>query len=121
MDVLRQLAQQAPEQILEQGSELPEGLECVDQNVLLDLRRGEIDKLPESALECLSSDVRDRIPDELIEFASANPYIALGVIAVAVLATGLCLYKLLKRALLAALALGVVAAIAWWWGLVGAS
>ncbi|MCY4163850.1 MAG: hypothetical protein OXE93_06510 [bacterium] len=98
---------------------LPEGLDCVDQNVLGDLYRGAIDKLPEGALECLPSDIRNRIPDELIDFASTNPYLSLGAVAVAVLFTGLCLYKLARRAVIVALLLGAVAGVAWWWGLGG--
>ncbi len=115
-----QIAQEAPvptrQPVAEHLVELPEGLGCVDQNVLGDLRRGAIDQLPESALECLSPDVRARIPDELIDFASTNPYITIGAVTVALLATGLCLFKLAKKAVFMALLLGAVAGVGWWVG-----
>lgn len=95
--------------------ELPDGLECVDPVLLEDLRNGVVDKLPESALDCVPPNVRDDIPDELIEFATANPELALAAAIVAVLATLVCLYKLAKRAFMVALVAGAVAAAAWWW------
>lgn len=96
---------------------LPDGLDCVNSDLLEDLRDGVIDKLPESALECLPSNVRDDIPPELIDFATANPQIAVLAVVVAVLATLVCLYKLAKRAFLVALVTGAVAIAAWWWRL----
>ncbi len=100
-----------------QTEELPDGLDCVDSDLLADLRNGVIDKLPESALECLPSDVRDEIPDELIELATANPELALAAVVIAVLATLVFLYKLAKRGFIVALVAGAVAAAAWWWWL----
>ena len=94
---------------------LPDGLDCVDPDLLADLRGGVIDKLPESALECVPPNVRDDIPDELIEFATTNPELALAAVIVAGLATLVCLYKLAKRAFIVALVAGAVAAVAWWW------
>ena len=76
-----------------------------------------IDKLPESALDCLPPNVRDDIPPELIDFATANPQIAVLAVAVAVLATLVCLYKLAKRAFFVALVAGAVAIAGWWWWL----
>lgn len=100
-----------------QTPELPDGLDCVDPDVLEDLRSGVIDKLPESALDCVPPDVRDDISDELIEFATANPELALAAVVVAVVATLVSLYKLAKRAFIVALFAGAVAAVAWWWWL----
>jgi hypothetical protein len=100
-----------------QTSELPDGVDCIDPDLLEKLRIGSIDKLPERALDCVPADVRDRIPDELIEFASANPEAALVAVVVAVLATVVFLYKLARRAFFVALVAGAVAAVAWWWWL----
>ncbi len=100
--------------------ELPEGLDCVDPDVLQKLRNGVIDKLPESALDCLPADVRNQIPDELIEFATTNPELALAAVVVAVMASLVFLYKLMKRAFIVALIFGSVAGAAWWWWLAGA-
>ena len=97
--------------------ELPDGMECVDPDLLDNLRNGAIDKLPERALDCVPSSVRDDIPDELIEFASTNPELALAAVIVAVLATVVCLYKLAKRTFIVALVAGAIAAVAWWWWL----
>ncbi len=94
---------------------LPDGPECVDPNLLEDPRNGVIDKLPERALDCVPPNVRDDIPDELIDFATANPELALAAVIVAVLATLVFLYKLVKRAFIVALVAGAVAAVAWWW------
>lgn len=65
----------------------------------------------------MPSDVRDDIPDELIELATANPELALAAVIVAVMATLVFLYKLAKRAFIVALVAGAVAAVAWWWWL----
>ena len=97
------------------AGEVPDGLDCVDPDLLDDLRNGAIDKLPESALDCVPPNVRDDIPDELIEFAATNPELALAAVILAVLATLVCLYKLAKRAFVVALVAGAVAALAWWW------
>ncbi|WP_419846914.1 hypothetical protein [Candidatus Poriferisocius sp.] len=99
------------------AGELPEGLDCVDPDLLEKLRDGSIDKLPERALDCVPADVRDRIPDELIEFATSNPELALAAVVVAIVASMVFLYKLAKRAFLVALVAGAVAAVAWWWWL----
>ena len=82
-----------------------------------DLRSGVIDKLPESALDCLPPKVRDDIPDELIELATANPELALAAVVIAVVATLVFLYKLARRAFVVALVAGAVAVAAWWWWL----
>jgi len=95
--------------------ELPDGLDCVNPDLLEDLRNGVVDKLPESALDCVPPDVRDDIPDELVEFAAANPEVALAAVAVAVAATLVLLYKLARRAFIVALVAAAVAAAAWWW------
>lgn len=100
-----------------QTPELPDGVDCVDPGLLEKLREGSIDKLPERALDCLPPEVRDDIPDELIEFATANPELALAAVVVAVLATLVFLYKLAKRAFIVALFAGAIAAVAWWWWL----
>ncbi len=100
-----------------QRPDLPEGLECVDSDLLEKLRNGSISKLPERALDCLPAEVRDRIPDDLIEFASANPSLTLLALVVGVAAVLGLLYKLVKRAFVAALLFGAVAAAAWWWWL----
>ncbi|WP_419917689.1 hypothetical protein [Candidatus Poriferisocius sp.] len=100
-----------------QRPDLPEGMGCVDSELLEKLRDGSISKLPERALDCLPPDVRDRIPDDLIEFASANPIPTLLALVVGVAAVLGLLYKLAKRAFVAALLLGAVAAAAWWWWL----
>ena len=100
-----------------QTPELPEGLDCVDAEVLEKWRDGSIDKLPERALDCVPADVRDRIPDELIEFATSNPELALAAVVVAIVASVVFLYKLAKRAFFVALVTGAVAAVAWWWWL----
>ena len=97
------------------AGQIPDGLECVDPDLLVELRNGVIDKLPERALDCVPPDVRNDIPDELIEFATANPDLALVAVVVAVVATLLLLYKLAKRAFVIAFVTGVVAAAAWWW------
>lgn len=104
-------------QLLGQTEELPEGLDCVDPDLLADLRNGVIDKLPESALDCLPPNVRDDIPPGLIDFATANPELALAAVVVAVVATLVFLYKLAKRAFFVALVFGAVAGAAWWWWL----
>ncbi|MCY3577217.1 MAG: hypothetical protein OXH53_07875 [bacterium] len=98
-------------------SELPDGVDCVDPDLLEDLRSGVIDKLPERALDCLPSDVRDDIPDELVEFATTNPELALAAVIVAVVATLVCLYKLVKRGFIIAMIAGAIAVAAWWWWL----
>lgn len=95
--------------------ELPDGLDCVDPDLLEDLRNGVIDKLPERALNCVPPNVRDDIPDELIDFAAANPELALAAVIIAVLATLVFLYKLVKKAFIVALVAGAIAAVAWWW------
>lgn len=100
---------------LAQAPELPDGMDCVDPDLLEKLRNGSISKLPEKALDCVPADVRDRIPDHLIDFASANPTLTLVMVAVGVVAVLGFLYKLAKRAFLAALGFGAVAAAAWWW------
>ena len=100
-----------------QTPDLPDGVDCVDPHVLDDLRNGVIDKLPESALDCLPPNVRDDIPPELIDFATANPELALVAVVVAVVATLVFLYKLAKRAFIVALVFGSVAGAAWWWWL----
>lgn len=97
--------------------ELPDGLDCVDPDLLEDLRNGVIDKLPESALDCVPPQVRDDIPDELIELATANPELTLAAVVIAVVATLVFLYKLAKRAFVVALVAGAVAVVAWWWWL----
>lgn len=97
--------------------EMPDGLDCVDPDLLEKLRNGVIDRLPEQALSCLPPDVRDDIPEELVELASANPDVALAAVVVAVVATLLLLYKLAKRAFVFALAAGAAAVAAWWWWL----
>ena len=107
-------------QLLGQGPELPDGLDCVDPDLLERLRKGVIDKLPESALDCLPADVRDQIPDELIELATNNPELALAAVLIAVAASLVFLYKLVKRAFIVALFFGAVALAAWWWWLAGA-
>ena len=99
--------------------ELPDGVECVEPGLLERLRSGAIDKLPEKALECVPPDVRDEIPDELIEFATANPELAAAAVAVAVAATAVFAYKLIRRTFLVALVFGAVAGVAWWWWLAG--
>lgn len=99
------------------AGELPDGLDCVDPGLLDDFHNGVIDKLPESALDCVPPNVRDDIPDELIDFATANPELALAAVIVAVLATLVCLYKLAKRAFIVALVAGAVAIAGWWWWL----
>ncbi|MDE0216944.1 MAG: hypothetical protein OXN79_10260 [bacterium] len=99
--------------------DLPDGMDCVDPVLLADLRSGAIDKLPERAIDCVPSNVRDDIPDELIEFAATNPELALAAVIVAVLATVVCLYKLVKRTFIVALVAGAVAAVAWWWWATG--
>ena len=104
-------------QVQGQTPELPDGVDCVDPDLLADLRNGVIDKLPESALDCLPTNVRDDIPPGLIDFATANPELALAAVIVAVLATLVFLYKLAKRAFFVALIAGAVAAAAWWWWL----
>ena len=104
-------------QLLGQPPELPDGLDCVDPGLLEKLRNGVIDKLPESALDCLPPHVRDDIPDELIDFATANPDLALAAVVIAVVATLVFLYKLAKRAFIVALVAGAVAVAAWWWWL----
>ncbi|MCY3911187.1 MAG: hypothetical protein OXF99_06705 [bacterium] len=98
-------------------SELPDGVDCVDPDLLEDLRNGVIDKLPERALDCVPPDVRDDIPDELIELATANPELALVAVVIGVVATLVFLYKLAKRAFIVALVAGLVAGVAWWWWL----
>ncbi|MDE0580071.1 MAG: hypothetical protein OXI29_09380 [bacterium] len=100
-----------------QTPDLPDGLDCVDSDLLADLRNGVIDKLPESALDCLPPNVRDDIPLGLIDFATANPELALAAVIVAVVATLVFLYKLAKRAFFVALIAGAVAVVAWWWWL----
>lgn len=107
-------------QLLGQVPELPDGLECVDPELLEKPRNGSIDKLPERALDCLPLDARDRIPDELVEFASANPTVALLAVVVAVVASVAFVYKLAKRAFIVALLFGAVAGAAWWWWLADA-
>ena len=107
-------------QLLGQTPELPDGLDCVDPDLLEKLRDGSIDKLPEGALDCVPPDVRDRIPDELIEFASANPDLAVAAVVVAVVASLVFIYQLAKRAFKVALLFGAVAGAAWWWWLAGA-
>ena len=107
-------------QLLGQVPELPDGLDCVDPDLLEKLRNGVIDKLPESALDCLPADVRDQIPDELIELATNNPELALVAVLIAVVASLVFLYKLMKRAFIVALFFGAVALAAWWWWLAGA-
>ena len=104
-------------QLLGQTEVLPEGLDCVDPDLLADLRNGVIDQLPESALDCVPPNVRDDIPPELLEFATANPQITVLAVVVAVLATLVCLYKLAKRAFIVALVAGAVAIAGWWWWL----
>lgn len=96
---------------------LPDGLDCVDPDLLKGLSDGSIDKLPERALDCVPPDVRDDIPDEVIEFAAANPEVALAAVVVAVVATLVFLYELAKRAFIVALIAGAVAIVAWWWWL----
>lgn len=109
-------------QLQGQAPELPDGLDCVDPDLLGKQRSGVIDKLPESALDCLPADVRDQIPDELIEFATTNPELALAAVVVAVVASLVFLYKLIKRAFIVALVFGAVAvAVAAWWWLAGAA
>ncbi len=103
--------------LLGQTPELPDGLDCVDPDLLEKLGNGVIDKLPESALDCLPADVRDQIPDELVEFATTNPELALAAVVVAVVASLVFLYKLVKRAFIVALVFGSVAVAAWWWWL----
>ena len=95
------------------AGDLPDGLDCVDPDLLEDLRNAVIDKLPESALDCVPPDVRDDIPDELIEFAAAKPELALAAVVVAVVASLVFLYKLAKRAFIVALVAGAIAAAAW--------
>ena len=104
-------------QLQGQTEVLPDGLDCVDPDLRKDLRNGVIDKLPESALDCVPPNVRDNIPPELIDFATANPQIAVLAVVVAVLATLVFLYKLAKRAFIVALVAGAVAVVAWWWWL----
>lgn len=104
-------------QVQGQTPELPDGLDCVDPDLLADLRNGVIDKLPESALDCLPPNVRDDIPPGLIDFATANPELAVAAVIVAVMASLVFLYKLAKRAFFVALIAGAVAAAAWWWWL----
>ncbi len=94
--------------------DIPDGLDCVDPDLLEKLRNGVIDRLPEQALSCVPPDVRDEIPEELVELATANPDVALAAAVVAVVATLVLLYKLVRRAFVFALAAGAVAVVAWW-------
>ena len=107
-------------QLQGQAPELPDGLDCVDPDVLQKLRNGVIERLPERALDCLPAEVRDQIPDELIELATNNPELALAAVLIAVVASLVFLYKLMKRAFIVALIFGSVAGAAWWWWLAGA-
>ncbi len=108
-------------QLQGQAPELPDGLDCVDPDLLERLRNGVVDKLPERALDCLPADVRDQVPDELIGFATNNPELALVAVPIAVVTSLVFLYKLMKRAFIVALFFGGVAGAAWWWWLAGAA
>ena len=104
---------------LAQPPEPPSGLDCVGVERLEQLRPGDIGELPEHLKECLTPEVRDRVPDEAVAFIEGEPVLALVLLVVGAVAVVAVVYRLIKRSFVAALVLAAVAGAAWWWLLIG--
>ena len=91
----------------------PEVVDQLPDDVVQQLRDGVIDKIPEDVVDGLPESVQDRIPEGLVDFASSNTGLAIGLGVIGVLAVLGFIWGVQKAANKAVVFFGVVGAVAW--------
>ncbi|NNC76227.1 MAG: hypothetical protein HKN93_12050 [Acidimicrobiia bacterium] len=98
--------------------DIPEDLvDDIPEDVLQQLKDGVIDKIPDDVLDDLKTrfgeSVTDRLPPDLVQFATDNPTLAAIFAVIGVLAILGFIWGVVKSAVKVAVFFGILAAIAW--------